>query len=598
MKLQIYRHDINSLRFFAVILVFFSHLSIAGFASGFIGVDIFFVISGFFITNLLNHKLNKKKVFNFLFRRAKRLIPNLFLTCFVIFFCSLIFLPEYLLKNLYWNFFSSIFGFANINFIGQANDYFGPSSEVNPFLHIWSLSVEKHFYIIFLIIFIFFSNYIKKFKVIFILTLSILSLLLSSDLSDIKHFYFLTPLRIFEFGIGCLVCMTSFRIIEKNQNLFSIISLIILILSMFFIEKNRGIPGWQVFFPCLATSIILITPNSRFNELISNKFLSYLGKLSYLIYLIHWPLIIFLSFHYQSTFKLKIIIFLITMILSSFIYHFYEKQLRFTKKYFQFFLITSFILVLSISYIGLFNYSIYNNNVFQNKFLADRILKHKVNESLITKIVDGRILLVGDSFSDDLYLSLENDFYEHEGRKIGKAHVDTICYNLNHKRSWLGKIRYKVGTCENQKLQLVESLNRNKPEVIILANHWKTYNYKFVLDAIKIIKPDKKTKLIIVGMRDTFNEFDQIFYRNTEIEAINVEFYKNRNKIKKINNFLKKLSKLDNVEYFPTPNPCDSNRLKCDLVDETTGEIKYLDNSHYTLGYSKKIMNEIKKILK
>ena len=70
---------------------------------------------------------------------------------------------------------------------------------------------------------------------------------------------------------------------------------------MFFIDSNKGIPGWQVFFPCFAIGMILITPDSKINELISNKFLSYLGKLSYLIYLIHWPLIIFISFHYQLT---------------------------------------------------------------------------------------------------------------------------------------------------------------------------------------------------------------------------------------------------------------------------------------------------------
>ena len=86
MKLQIFRHDINSLRFFSVLLVFFSHISVSGFENGFIGVDIFFVISGFFITTLLNQKLQKKEIFNFLIRRIKRLIPNLFLVCFLIIF--------------------------------------------------------------------------------------------------------------------------------------------------------------------------------------------------------------------------------------------------------------------------------------------------------------------------------------------------------------------------------------------------------------------------------------------------------------------------------------------------------------------------------
>lgn len=598
MKLQKYRNDINSLRFFAVLIVFLSHISVTGFENGFIGVDIFFVISGFFVTTLLNQKLGSTEVFNFLIRRIRRLIPNLFLISFIIFFCSLIFIPEYLLKDLYWNFFSSIFGFANINFTVQAKDYFGPASEINPFLHIWSLSVEKHFYMIFLIIFIFFSNYKNKFKVIFILVISILSLLLSFDLSSINHFYFLTPLRIFEFGIGCIVCMTSFELIKKNQNVFSVISLIILILSMLFIDKNKGIPGWQVFFPCLAISIILITPDSKFNKLISNTFLSYLGKLSYLIYLIHWPLIIFLSFHYQLTFKLKIIIFLTTILSSSFIYHFYEKKFRFNEQYFQFFLLISFSLILLISYFNPINYSLKNNNNFQNKFLAERILRYEIKEPLITKSIDNSILVVGDSFADDLYRSLANSSYEFEGQKVGKVKMDTVCYNLNLRRPWLGKIKNKIGTCEGQRLQLANFLNRSEADVIILVNHWKSYNYKLALDAIKIIKTNKNTKLIIVGMRDTFLEYDQIFSRNIEAEAINIEFYKHRNKIEKTNDFLKKISNSNNIQYFEPSNPCNLNRSKCDLVDEENEELKYLDYSHYTAANSKKIMNEIMKILK
>jgi len=598
MKLQIYRHDINSLRFFAVLLVFFSHISVSGFKNGFIGVDIFFVISGFFITTLLNQNLQKKEILDFLIRRTKRLIPNLFLICFLIFFCSQIFLPEYVLKNLHLNFFSSIFGFANINFIIQSKDYFGPSSEINPFLHIWSLSVEKHFYIIFLIIFIFFSNYLTRFKFIFICIISILSLLLSTDLLSINHFYYLTPLRIFEFGIGCLVCMVNLKIKKKNQNILSVIALTILILSMFFIDSNKGIPGWQVFFPCFAIGMILITPDSKINELISNKFLSYLGKLSYLIYLIHWPLIIFISFHYQLTFELKIIIFLITLLSSSFLYHFYEKNLRFGQKNFQLFLIISSILILFISYLNFDNFLVKQNNNFQNKFLEERSSRYETKEIPIRTDMINQILFVGDSFADDLYQTLVKDFFVVNNQKVQKIQIDTICYNLNHRRSWLGIIKNKVGTCEKQRIQLQKTISRNKPKVIILVNHWKVHNYKFVRDAVKIINSSEQTKFIIVGMRDTFSEYDQIFSRNTKREVVNKEFYIYRNKIEKINNFLKEISNDNNIHFFQPSNPCNLNKSTCNLVDEETGEIKYLDYSHYTMGYSKKIMNEIKKVLK
>ena len=598
MKLQIYRHDINSLRFFAVLLVFFSHISVSGFSNGFIGVDIFFVISGFFITSLLNQKIQKKEIFDFLIRRTKRLIPNLFLICFLIFFCSLIFIPGYVLEKLFLNFFSSIFGFANINFIIQSKDYFGPSSEINPFLHIWSLSVEKHFYIIFLLIFIFFSNYLTRLKLIFILTITILSLLLSIDLSSINHFYYLTPIRIFEFGIGCLVCMVNLEIKKKNQNILSLTALVILVFSMFFIDPNKGIPGWQVFFPCFAVGIILITRDSKINELISNKFLSYLGKLSYLIYLIHWPLIIIISFQYQLTSELKIIIFIITILSSSFLYHFYEKKIRFGKKNFQLFLIISSILILFIFYLNFNNFLKKENNSFQDRFLEERSSRYKIKETPIISNMINQILFIGDSFADDLYHSVSKDSFVVNGQMVQKIQMDTVCYNLAHRRSWLGRIKNTVGTCEKQRKQLQETISKNKPKVIILVNHWKTHNYKFVVDAVKMINQNEKTRLIIVGMRDTFNEYDQIFSRNTIIESVNKEFYNYRNNIEKTNNFLKKISNQNNIYFFQPTNICNLDNLTCDLVDEKTGEIKYLDYSHYTIKYSKEIMNEIKKILK
>ena len=142
------RGDINGLRFLAVLLVFLSHLKFNFFLNGFFGVDIFFVISGYFITILLNKKLSLKDVKIFIIKRIKRLLPNLFLISFLIIIFSFLLLPKYLLKDVFQNFYSSIFGFSNFLFMFQSQEYFGPTSDLNPFLHIWSLSVEIQFYLI------------------------------------------------------------------------------------------------------------------------------------------------------------------------------------------------------------------------------------------------------------------------------------------------------------------------------------------------------------------------------------------------------------------------------------------------------------------
>ena len=327
MKLKKFRHDINSLRFFAALLVLLSHLSIIGFHNGFVGVDIFFVISGFFITSILDQKLNKKNIQKFIVSRIKRIIPNLFLICFLIFFISIKLLPNYILENLYINFFSSILGFANINFAIQSGDYFGLDSTTNPFLHIWSLSVEKHFYLIFLVIFILLNYSLKKFRIFFILILTLISFLLSLDLSKVNYFYYLTPIRIFEFGIGSLAYLLYNNRKLEYQNYLSIFAILLFIISMFFIKKNAGIPGYQIVFPCFAIAIILVTPNALFNNFVNSNLFSYLGKISFLIYLVHWPIIIFTGFYYEITMINKIIIIIISILVSSVLFHAYENNL-------------------------------------------------------------------------------------------------------------------------------------------------------------------------------------------------------------------------------------------------------------------------------
>lgn len=601
MKLKKIRHDINSLRFFAALLVLLSHLSVTGFENGFIGVDVFFVISGFFITSILNEKLDKKKIQKFILSRIKRLIPNLFLICFLIFFISIKLLPNYILDNLYINFFSSIFGFANINFTSQSGDYFGPSSTTNPFLHIWSLSVEKHFYLIFLLIFILFNYFLKEFKIYIIFVLTLISFLLSLDLSKINHFYYLTPIRIFEFGIGCIAYLLSKERKFEYQNCLSLFAIFFFILSMIFIEKNVGIPGYQVIFPCLAIAIILVTPNSIFNNFINSNSLSYLGKISFLIYLVHWPIIIFSGFYFELTIIYKILIFIISILVSSILFHTYENTLRYSDIKFNIFLLISFLIILLISFLFINKVGGKEENMFQKMVLENRYLRYGEEKNIskfdFNNIEKNSILFIGDSFADDLYLGLKDDSFTINKTPVYKTHVDTICFNIKHKRPMLGKIFKKKGTCEQQIEDLEKIILNNNFQAIFLINHWKIYNYNLINDAIKITKNANNQKLYIVAMRETFANFDQILNRSKNIDKINQDFYLNKNQLKNINLQLKKISDGKKIFFYEPKQICDEEISKCEVIDKKTNEIKYLDYSHYSLNYSKEIISDIKKLI-
>jgi len=131
--------------------------------------------------------------------------------------------------------------------------------------------------------------------------------------------------------------------------------------------------------------------------------------------------------------------------------------------------------------------------------------------------------------------------------------------------------------------------------MIFLINRWQKHNHIYIIDALKIINSNKNndTKIVIVGMRDTFRDYDQIFSRNADSESINDDFSNNRDDIEKINNFFKKLSVQSKIFYYKPLSICDLDKLKCELVDNKTKLINYVDYSHYTVAFSKKVIKNM-----
>jgi len=595
------RKDINGLRFIAILLVFLFHLEIVFFSSGFFGVDIFFVVSGYFITKLLDqNKLNYTGIKIFLINRVKRLLPNIFLISFLILIFSLTLLPEHLLTNLFINFYSSIFGVFNFFLMAQATDYFGPSKDTNPFLHIWSLSVEIQFYIFFCIVFFLLKSFSKKIRFIVILILSIFSFFLYIDLFNISHFYYFTPSRIFEFGIGSLVALSNFKIEKSKQNYLSIIFFFILLILVFKIEYNYK---YNLLLLCLIVSGLLLTQESKINFFLGNNIFNYFGKVSYLIYLIHWPLIVFASFYYEMSFVHKFIIFLITIISSIFIYHFYEIKIRYNKFYFSLFLILIIIItivtiVFNLNYKNKFAKTSNDNKIL---ILEERSEKKKLYKYFNPiKFSDQNqskdvlpILLIGDSHADDIFFGFKHQNYILKKKQIVRINIDTVCYNLNHQKPVISKIIFwkKKGTCELQLGNLKNKLDKSRFSAIIIVNNWNNKNINFLPDLLSLIKYNNHKKVIIVNMRSTFYKFEQAFNFLTDSYVINKFLFLHKNNEKEINFILEKETKKNDFLFFNSEqNICDYIIKSCKVVSNN-GSINYVDQSHYSLEYSKFVSN-------
>lgn len=329
-----YNYQIDLLRAIAVLLVVFNHLNISLFQDGFIGVDIFLVISGYLITKNIIKEQNEKSSFSlqkFYERRVIRLAPAFFT---VISICMVIF--TLILTEDEWRLFlhsvlSSISLTSNIYFSIQLNDYFSINAYSTPLLHIWSLSLEEQFYLIWPIILIFlFGSTTKKYSFIFLL-LIIASLILSEALSQVNQIfaYYLLPSRIFEFCIGAIVAVLPHYKVSKKTSFFCLSSSIVFILlASYFFNKQIKFPTYNALIPCLSAALFIYF-SQNIEKIKTLNPIYYLGKISYPMYLWHWPIIVYLSLYsIDFTPFICILVILFTVVFSSLTHEVIENKCK------------------------------------------------------------------------------------------------------------------------------------------------------------------------------------------------------------------------------------------------------------------------------
>lgn len=291
-----FRRDINALRAIAVLLVVVFHFSPESMPGGFIGVDIFFVISGFLMTAIIIGKLEKKSfsIFDFYEARFKRIVPALvvMLITLTIFLWNFQFDIEFerYLKHL----FASLLFYSNILYWQEAG-YFTAVAHENWLLHTWSLSVEWQFYLLYPIILVPIYSFLGK-KVLWylILAAAISSFTIGVFATQIwpDPAYFSLPTRAWQMLVGSLVFLCPIH--SKFQKAWmKYLGFAAILTSAFAYSPTVGWPGYHALLPILGTSLILYS-NCRNTFLMDGAIVQLLGKWSYSIYLWHWPIVVFL----------------------------------------------------------------------------------------------------------------------------------------------------------------------------------------------------------------------------------------------------------------------------------------------------------------
>lgn len=369
-----YRPEIDGLRALAVMPVLFFHAGFSLFSGGYIGVDIFFVISGYLIANIIQREIsqNRFSIVNFYERRARRILPALlFISLACIPFAYFWMLP-FEIKE-FFNSLISINLFLSNFYFWRANEYFSAAAELKPLLHTWSLSVEEQFYVFFPV----FLLLLNKFKHSIILFAVISITLLSFALAEYAaaHYptanFYLLPTRLWELGIGAILALSaSFWIKTKplTAQIGSIIGITGIIFSIFYFDNTTPFPGRWALIPVLSTALIIVfaTPHNLVGKLLSQKSLVGIGLISYSTYLWHQPLFAFARIRMEeaptTTIYLSLIV--IALLLGYFTWHFIENPFKNKQQYNrkQIFLSSALLtlFILSISLIGHAKSGIFN----------------------------------------------------------------------------------------------------------------------------------------------------------------------------------------------------------------------------------------------
>jgi peptidoglycan/LPS O-acetylase OafA/YrhL len=339
--MQTFRADIEGLRALAVILVILYHYQFPGVSGGFIGVDVFFVISGFVITQLLTRSMaaGTFSFSGFYARRIRRLVPVFLLVSSATF---VMISPFYLDEDYYTfakSWLASLVGLSNLYYFDELNQYFAPEAQSLSLLHTWSLAVEEQFYLVWpaLLALVFPSLAAKRAGWIFAALWSasfVLSVYLAS--TNVSAAYYLLHARAFELLLGTGVALFGDRLpalSRRTAEALTLAGLALILLTALFLRSDDHFPGYNALWPTVGAALIILMGMQYQTTLVARalsvRVMVFLGGISYSLYLWHWPPVALL--HYQLvelTWPLRLLMITGAVLLAWLSYRFVENRFR------------------------------------------------------------------------------------------------------------------------------------------------------------------------------------------------------------------------------------------------------------------------------
>ena len=605
MKLN-YRPEIDGLRAIAVgsVILYHAQITIFGlepFRGGFIGVDIFFVISGYLITSIILKELVNTGSFSFKHfyeRRIRRILPVLFVVMLASLPIAFKYISPYDLTDYSKSILYSLGFSSNFHFHNSGLDYTVEGLK-HPFLHTWSLSVEEQYYILFPIILLVTFKYFRKYLINVLIFGFVISLGLA-DWGSRNHpsatFYFLHT-RTWELLAGSILAYFEITLGQRSKiktlNLIlPFVGLVLISHSILFFNDEMLHPSFFTLSPIIGVCLLIWFSNKDefITKILSSKLFVGIGLISYSLYLWHYPIFVFtnkLNLTEGNIFK-QLFIFITILFLSIASYYLIEKPTRGKKISFR-----KITLILTIKFLLIITICTYFINLKFHPFFTkynkeQKIFKLNYNYNNF----DNRknIFIIGNSYAGDLlnifYQNKElNDnyyFYTAAGDKVGSN------YQINCMRGFLEESK-KI--CDKKFFNFFQTQYRNSDYIIFheMFEQPKTYLSSEFDETIKLIKKDKKKIIVLLDDMRGAGILDIYIHRKGDIPDLDDLNSLEKKFFKKVTNFEKKdIRRLKNKFLKNNIKYITRSELFCDYVDKKCPLIKYNDklygdaNGHLT----------------
>jgi peptidoglycan/LPS O-acetylase OafA/YrhL len=625
---MIYRKEIDGLRAIAVLPVIFFHAGFEPFSGGFIGVDVFFVISGFLITTLIIEDVRNGRfsIINFYERRARRILPALFFVMLVSIPFAWLWLSPWDLRE----FFQSLVAislFASNFLFWNLSGYFDTAAELKPMLHTWSLAVEEQYYVLFPLVVMAGWRLGAKRLFILILLISIASLTLAQSQvrNEPSAAFFLLPARAWELLLGSLAAFMmlfgtkTLQPIYRHHliiELLGILGLGLILFSMLFFDAQTPFPGLSALVPTIGTALIILfaSQTTLVGRLLTIPFFVGVGLISYSAYLWHQPIFAFarhITLDEPSVY-LMLLLSLLTLALAYISWRFIEQpfrsRTRFDRKAVFKAAVFGMMVFASMGLAGHFGgekmtewrlsgVSPEQRAAFvpRDRLIAERRAMVEHFKGLQTRPFSmsankTRVLILGDSMSEDFFISMMATEHLFPSLEVRRFWLDDPCMPYFTHLIETGELTYqRGGRCRASLERIVESQLFEQADVVVLTAYWvaradKRPHIDGIQLARTIIERDKKVILVgVLAMKDASSTAFKTLQLGLDLPEANHFAYRTlvRARMDEPNRDLREFAKetdkvafMDKFDFF-----CSEHDESCRLYDENA-VIHFSDNTH------------------